>query len=72
MYMSVKINFSVIPKDVKNHHINECHKYYITDNKIFVFLNFTLLFIKKNQSDKTISLPNDQSSFEFNSYITCQ
>lgn len=35
MYMQEKINFSIIPKDVKNHHIDKYHKYYITDNKIF-------------------------------------
>lgn len=35
MYMQVKINFSIIPKDVKNHHIDKYHKYYITDNKNF-------------------------------------
>lgn len=55
MYMQVKINFSIIPKDVKNHHIDKYHKYYITDNKNFVY--FTLLFIKKKQSDKIISIP---------------
>lgn len=70
MYMQVKINFSIIPKDVKNHHIDKYHKYYITDNKNFFY--FTLLFIKKKQSDKIISIPNDQSSIEFISYLTCQ
>lgn len=35
MYMQEKINFSIIPKDVKNHHIDKYHKYYITDNKNF-------------------------------------
>lgn len=37
MYMQVKINFSIIPKDVKNHHIDKYHKYYITDNKNFFY-----------------------------------
>lgn len=63
-------NLSIIPKDVKNHHIYKYHKYYITDNKNFFY--FTLLFIKKKQSDKIISIPNDQSSIEFISYLTCQ
>lgn len=67
MYMQEKINFSIIPKDVKNHHID---KYYITDNKNF-FL-FHPFIHKEKQSDKIISIPNDQSSIEFISYLTCQ
>lgn len=39
MYMQVKINFSIIPKDVKNHHIDKYHKYYITDNKNLFFIS---------------------------------
>lgn len=52
MYMQVKINFSIIPKDVKNHHIDKYHKYYITDNKNFFY--FTLLFHPFIHKEKTI------------------
>lgn len=40
MYMQVKINFSIISKDVKNHHIDKYHKYYITDKNFFLFHPF--------------------------------
>lgn len=46
MYMQEKINFSIIPKDVKNHHIDKYHKYYITDNKNF-FLFHPLIHKEK-------------------------
>lgn len=39
MHCQVKINFSIIPKDVKNHHIDEYHKYYIKDNKFFFLIS---------------------------------